>query len=264
MYTSIYQPPSTTTTSPYSSYLYGNGSTPSAYETTPKYSTVGPSMASSYLNDLNSFSSTDPTTTGTSSTSHRPYVSAIRKRRTLFADADLMMEPAANGTDSYSSSLANGHHHLFSNENYSSNHETTSSDNNKPNLAGFGFSHARNRPLSVVNEDAAAAAAALNNSNKNNNIRESGIVTLNRSLTFNDASFVKSNNNSKNENNNNNAGESSNGNGKPGGAANSKSGLRKSHSVNSPKSVESSKPPSAVASTSSRTTVFDRLAQGAG
>lgn len=258
MYTSIYQPPSTTTSSPYTSYLYGNGGsssmTTSAYETTPKYSTVGPSMASSYLNDLNSFSSTDPTTS-----SHRPYVSAIRKRRTLFADSDLIDSPGTptNGTDSYSSSLANGHHHLFTNENYCNNQEGTSSDN-KPNLTGFGFSHARNRPLSVVNEDAAAAAAALNNTNNNKNNRESsGIVTLNRSLTFNDASFVKSNN-SKNENNNNNTAESS----KP--ATNSKSGLRKSHSVNSPKSatVESSKPPT-VASTP-RTTVFDRLAQGTG
>lgn len=240
---SLYQP------STLSSYLYANSSSP--FET--KYSTVGPSM-SSYLTET--INNSDGTTT------HRPYVSAIRKRRTLFSDD-------FDGPGSNESTPNGGLFHDSYNHAYYNHYEpppptqptqtiptrTEPSETTKPN--GFGFSHARNRPLSVVNEDAsalaaaAAAAAAAASSSNGVNHREQ-VVTLNRSLTFNDSQFGKSSSQQQRGADN----------GENGKIGTTKSGLKKSNSVSSPKSDSSSSSNGVVTSKPpcNRATVFDRLA----
>ena len=104
-----------------------------------------------------------------------------------------------------------------------------------------------NEDASALAAAAAAAAASAASSSNGVNHREP-VVTLNRSLTFNDSQFGKSSSQQNRADNVEN------------GKIGAKSGLKKSNSVSSPKSdsssngVVTSKPPC------NRTTVFDRLA----
>ena len=170
---SVYSPISTT---------YQPPSTYSSYASS-KYSTIGPSTVNSYLSSSND--SSELSTSG--SLTHRPYVSAIRKRRTLFSD-ELMSDESSNSSFSKTSSIFSHDSTTFQDppettirpkiDNSRPNLDDTQSNNNKN---GIGYSHARNRPLSIVNEEAAAAAAAA-----------AANGGLNRSLTFNESHLLKS------------------------------------------------------------------------
>ena len=153
-----YKPPTYNTYTPiYHTY------TPPSY-TEPKYSAT-PSVYSNSSNifdpPVDSSSSTAP-----SATTQRPYVSAIRKRRTLFSDGfDPSSGSETEGFYSDNGMYSNNHNSSFNSYKSSRDDEASvprSSTTGSIYSTANGTANARTRPLSIVSEEANSLKYNLN------------------------------------------------------------------------------------------------------
>lgn len=146
--------------------------------TSTYYEPVSSKFSSTTTSNFSTALATDPYSSSTTSTAQspaRPYVSAIRKRRTLFSDGfDTASTELKPETTDYISNYPKPRDYeepvgLFQNR----TSYLPSDPKNSPIITSVaGFSHTRNRPLSIVNEES-----------------NNPLLCLNRSFTLNETRF---------------------------------------------------------------------------